>query len=154
MKSQPPPTAAFAVPFSGRMSQFYDGRLLATLVAGLTLFTPLASGPYAAGATTRFTTLEAEAGTLGGGATIRSFALGSPVPTVATLELEASGGALVELTHVGDAVSWITPVDGANTIVVRSSIPDAPNGGGIISTLNLHVGGVFLQELTLTSQHT
>ena len=148
MKSQypePAPIAEIAVPFPG---------LLATLAAGLTLFTPLANRTYAAGATTPFTTLEAEAGTLGGGATIRSFVLGSPMPTVATLELEASGGALVELTQIGDAVSWSNPVDGANTIVIRSSIPDAPNGGGITATINLYVDGVFRQEVTLSSQQS
>ncbi len=157
MKSQypePAPVAEIAVPFPGRMSKSYGGKLLATLAAGLTLFTPLANRTYAAGATTPFTTLEAEAGALGGGATIRSFVLGSPVPTVATLELEASGGALVELTQIGDAVSWSNPVDGANTIVVRSSIPDAPNGGGIIATINLYIDGVFRQELTLSSQQS
>ena len=157
MKSEypePAPVAEVAVPFPGRMSKSYGGRLLATLAAGLTLFTPLANRTYAAGATTPFTTLEAEAGTLGGGATIRSFVLGSPVPTVATLELEASGGALVELTQIGDAVSWSNPVDGANTIVIRSSIPDAPNGGGITATINLYVAGVFRQEVTLSSQQS
>jgi hypothetical protein len=136
------------------MSKSYGGKRLAALAAGLTLLTPLANRTYAAGATTPFTTLEAEAGTLGGGATIRSFALGSPVPTVATLELEASGGALVELTQIGDSVSWSNPVDGANTIVIRSSIPDAPNGGGITATINLYVDGVFRQAATLSSQQS
>src|SRR5713226_2369560 len=157
MKSQypqPAPVAEIAVPFAGRMSKSYGGKLLVTLAAGLTLFTPLANRTYAAGATTPFTTLEAEAGTLGGGATIRSFVLGSPVPTVATLDLEASGGALVELTQIGDAVSWSNPVDGANTIVIRSSIPDAPNGGGITATINLYIDGVFRQEVTLSSQQS
>src|SRR5260370_11437211 len=145
MKSQSPeptPVAEIAVPFPGPLAIF---------AAGLTLFTPLANRTYAAGATTPFTTLEAEAGTLRGSATIRSFVLGSPVPTVATLELEASGGALVELTQIGDAVSWSNPVDGANTIVIRNSIPDAPNGGGITATINLYVYRDFRQRPTLRS---
>src|ERR1700737_3287756 len=61
----------------------------------------------AAGATTPFVTLEAEAGTLGGGAIIRSITPGMPVPTVATLELEASGHSLVELKNNGDSVSCV-----------------------------------------------
>src|SRR5712692_2341228 len=145
MKSQypePAPIAEIAVPFPG---------LLATLAAGLTLFTPLANRTYAAGATTPFTTLEAEAGTLGGGATIRSFVLGSPVPNNATLELEASDGGLVEFNANGQSVSWINPVDNANTIVIRDSIPDAPNGGGITATINLYVDGIFRQAITLSS---
>jgi hypothetical protein len=60
-----------------------------------------------------FTTLEAEAGTLGGGATVRAFGTGSPVPTVPTLELEASCGALVELNAAGQSVGWSNPVDNA-----------------------------------------
>src|SRR5258706_8892694 len=86
---------------------------------------------HAVGAVTPFKTVEAESGTLGGGATISSFVLGSPVPTVATKELEASGGAYVVLNATGESVSLVNPVTNANAVVVRASIPDAPNGGGI-----------------------
>jgi hypothetical protein len=79
----------------------------------------------AAGATTPFVTLEAEAGTLGAGAIIRSIAPGMPVPTVATLELEASGHSLVELRNNGDSVSWVNNTGvTANALVIRASIPD------------------------------
>ncbi|HEY5221639.1 MAG TPA: glycosyl hydrolase family 28-related protein [Microbacteriaceae bacterium] len=138
-------------------------------IAGATALTGLASfGPsvtpanastandgrtYAnAGATTPFMTIGAESGTLGGGARIRSFSPGMLVPAVATLELEASGYALVELKSIGDSVTIANDTKvTANTIVVRASIPDAPTGGGITATLNLYVDGVFRQALTLSS---
>ena len=107
----------------------------------------------AAGAATPFATVEAEAGTLGGGARIRSISPGATVPTVATVELEASGYALVELKNTGDSVTIAnTTGKNANTLVVRASIPDAPAGGGITAPLNLYVNGVFRQAITLSSQ--
>ena len=59
----------------------------------------------AAGATMPFVTIGAESGTLGGTARVRRFTVGSPVGTVATLESEASGYALVELRATGDSVT-------------------------------------------------
>ncbi|WP_241778438.1 hypothetical protein [Streptomyces sp. AcH 505] len=56
-----------------------------------------ASVAAAAGATTPFVTVEAESGTLGGGARVRSISPGAPKPTAASLETEASGYALTEL---------------------------------------------------------
>ncbi|MDB6122951.1 MAG: hypothetical protein JWQ71_1944 [Pedosphaera sp.] len=108
----------------------------------------------AVGAITPFTVLEAEAGTLAGGATIRAFTPGSPVPSAPTLELEASGLGYVLLTNVGHSVSWTNPVAGANVIVIRSSIPDASNGGGITATINLYVDGAFRQSIALSSQQS
>src|SRR5258708_37667205 len=66
---------------------------------------------YAVGAKTPFTTLEAEASQLGGGAVVHAFLPGSPVPTASTPELEASGGAFVQLKKTSDSVSWKNPVD-------------------------------------------
>jgi hypothetical protein len=106
-----------------------------------------------AGAATPFVTKEAEAGTLGGSARIRSINPGATVPTVATLELEASGYSLVELKNTGDSVTIAnTTGKNANTLVVRASIPDAPAGGGITAPLNLYVNGVFRQAIALSSQ--
>src|ERR1039458_7326737 len=65
-----------------------------------------ANKTYAAGAITPFTTLEAEAGTLGGGATMHAFSPGSTVPGAPTMELEASGMAYVWLTNLNDSLSW------------------------------------------------
>src|SRR6267142_1135457 len=103
---------------------------LLSFVALLALFGSSTREILAAGAVTPFTVLEAEAGTLGGGATIRAFTSGSPVPSAPTLELEASGMGYVWLTNVNQSVSWTNPVANANSVVIRSSIPDAPNAGG------------------------
>ena len=109
---------------------------------------------YGAGAKTPFATLEAEAGQLAGGAKVHAFVPGSPVPKTATLELEASGNAYVRLQHAGDSISWTNPVAGANAIVVRSSLPDTPSGGGMTATLNLYVDGKFRQALSLSSRQS
>jgi hypothetical protein len=107
----------------------------------------------AAGASTPFVTIEAESGTLGGSARVRSIIPGATVPSVATLELEASGYALTELKNTGDSVTLrnTTPAQ-ANTLVVRASIPDTPTGGGQNATLNLYVNGQYRQAITLSSQ--
>ncbi|MGW6279107.1 glycosyl hydrolase family 28-related protein [Kribbella sp. NPDC055071] len=106
----------------------------------------------AVGATLPFATLEAESGTLGGTATIRRFTPGMTVPTSATLELEASGYAFAELKTTGDSVAIKnTTTITANTLVVRASLPDAPNGGGITAPINLYVNGVLRQAITLSS---
>jgi len=128
--------------------------LFALLIAGSALLVSFENETYAAGATTPFTTLEAEAGILGGGATISAFIPGSPVPTAPTKELEASGGAYVVLDQIGQCVSWSNPVANANAIVIRASIPDAPNGGGITATIDLYVDGVFRQAITLSSKQS
>jgi len=105
-----------------------------------------------AGATTPFVTVEAETGTLGGAARKRSVSPGTTPPTVATLELEASGYGLVELKNTGDSVTLPNNTGKpANTLVVRASIPDAPAGGGITASLNLYVNAAFRQAITLSS---
>lgn len=108
----------------------------------------------AAGAKTPFVTLEAEAGELAGGAKVHAFTLGSTVPTKATLELEASGGAYVRLDGTGQSISWHNAVDGANTIVVRNSMPDTKQGGGYVAGLNLYIDGKFRQTLQLSNKQS
>lgn len=107
----------------------------------------------AAGATTPFVTVEAESGTLGGGAVVRSIKPGDPAPTKASLESEASGYSFVELRATGASVT-VPNSSGknANTLVVRASIPDSAKGGGITASLNLYVNGTFRQAVTLSSQ--
>src|SRR5882757_4113059 len=124
------------------------------LLCGFALFHASINHTLAAGAITPFTVLEAEAGTLGGGATVRAFTPGSTVPSAATMELEASGMGLIELNAIGDSVTLVNPVTNANTIVIRASIPDDPNGGGITATINLYVNGIFRQAVTLSSQQS
>ena len=62
--------------------------------------------------------------------------------------------AYVWLTNLNDSVSWTNPVDGANAVVIRDCIPDAPNGGGITATIDLYVDGVFRQGITLSSKQS
>src|SRR5258706_2223264 len=124
------------------------------LLSGFTLFLAGINHALAAGAITPFTVLEAESGTLGGGATVRAFTPGSAVPSAPTLELEASGMAYVWLTNLNDSVSWTNPVANASAMVVRGVIPDAPSGGGITATLNLYVDGIFRQAITLSSKQS
>ncbi|GHJ37239.1 hypothetical protein Sm713_28480 [Streptomyces sp. TS71-3] len=40
----------------------------------------------------------------------------------------------------------------ANTLVVRTSIPDTPQGGGTDASLDLYVNGTFRQAITLSSR--
>ena len=116
------------------------------------------SSPAAAagtvGATTPFTSQEAEAGTLGGGAATRSLT-GAPTTQYSSPELEASGHAFVQLTASGQSVQWTNntghPISAIN---VRASIPDAASGGGTTATLDLYVDGTFRQPLNLNSKQT
>ncbi len=103
------------------------------------------------GATTPFTSFEAEAGTLGGGASIVSLT-SAPVTQYSSPELEASGHAYVQLTTTGQSVTW-TNTTGQNftALNLRSSIPDAPAGGGITNSINLYVNGVFRQVFSVNS---
>lgn len=107
----------------------------------------------AAGARTPFATLEAESGTLGGGAEVHAIKPGDPAPTKATAETEASGYSYAKLEKTGQSVA-VTNKTGkqANTLVVRASIPDAPRGGGINASLNLYVDGKFRQAITVSSK--
>ncbi|NEB79828.1 hypothetical protein G3I40_32105 [Streptomyces sp. SID14478] len=106
-----------------------------------------------AGARTPFVTIEAESGTLGGGARTHAITPGDPAPTSATPETEASGYAYAKLEKTGQSVT-VTNTTGkqANTLVVRASIPDAPQGGGIDASLNLYVDGTFRQAITVSSK--
>ncbi|MCX6309358.1 MAG: right-handed parallel beta-helix repeat-containing protein [Bacteroidia bacterium] len=103
----------------------------------------------AQGATTPFTTYEAENGTLSGGASILA---ATTLPSAPTVQFESSGRRCVELNATDESVSWTT-TDITNTIVVRVSMPDAVGGGGIVDSLNLYVDGVFRQSLVFTSKY-
>jgi Alpha-1,3-glucanase catalytic domain D1 len=107
----------------------------------------------AAGAIVPFTTYEAESGTPGGGASV--VILTPPLSGNGQAVLESSGGAYVALTTTGHSVTW-TNNTGQNitALNVRVHIPDAPAGGGITSTLNLYVNGVFRQAVNVNSKQT
>ena len=63
---------------------------------------------------------------------------------------ESSGRQSVRLTSTGQFVEF-TSTNQANSIVVRNSVPDAPNGGGQDYTISLYVNNTFVQKITLSS---
>ncbi|WP_010494729.1 carbohydrate-binding protein [Paenibacillus elgii] len=90
---------------------------------------------------------EAEDGVIGGGA-----AIVGPNRNVGDLAGEASGRKAVTLNTTGSFVQFTTKAD-TNTMVMRFSIPDAPGGGGINSTLNIYVNGTYAKSIDLTSKY-
>jgi hypothetical protein len=108
----------------------------------------------AVGATTPFTTYEAEAGTLGGGAAAVSLT-SAPTTQYSSAALEASGHAYVHLGGTGQSVRWTNTTGRLISYInLRAGIPDSTSGGGITATLDLYVNGVFRQALNLNSQQT
>lgn len=99
------------------------------------------------GANMPYDMYEAEDGTTGGGATV----LG-PNRTVGDPAGEASGRKAVRLDATGEYVEFTTRAT-TNTLVTRFSLPDAPGGGGIDSTLNLYIDGTFKKAVPLTSKY-
>ncbi len=99
------------------------------------------------GASMPYDMYEAEDGTTGGGARVVG-----PNRTVGDIAGEASGRKAVTLDNTGDYVEFTTRAS-TNTLVTRFSVPDAPGGGGIDSTLNVYVDGVFLKAIDLTSKY-
>lgn len=66
--------------------------------------------------------------------------------------LEASGWAYVVLDRTGQYLQF-RAASAANGLVLRHSIPDAAQGGGINATLSLYVNGEFRQRLALSSHY-
>ncbi|MFI0827578.1 discoidin domain-containing protein [Streptomyces roseolus] len=99
------------------------------------------------GANMPYDMYEAEDGTPGGGATVVG-----PNRTVGDIAGEASGRRAVNLDATGEYVEFTTRAS-TNTLVTRFSIPDAPGGDGINSTINVYVDGVFKKALPLTSKY-
>ncbi len=64
---------------------------------------------------------------------------------------ESSGRRAVKLSAIGQYVEFTLPAQ-ANSIVVRYSLPDSSNGGGITAPLSLYIGGVRQTDLSLTSR--
>ncbi len=104
------------------------------------------------GATTPFTTYEAEATALGGGATVVALTSFPTAQNVSSPQLEASGHAYVNLSAAGQSVTFTNTTGKSITAInVRYNIPDAPAGGGIASTLDVYVNGAFRQALAVSS---
>ncbi|PRX51736.1 CARDB protein, partial [Nonomuraea fuscirosea] len=99
------------------------------------------------GASMPYDTYEAEDAAVGGGATRVG-----PSRDVGTIAGEASGRRAVTLGQTGAYVEFTTRAP-TNSLVTRFSIPDAPGGGGIDSTLNVYVDGGFLKAVSLTSRY-
>jgi hypothetical protein len=106
------------------------------------------------GANTPFITYEAEAGTVGGGASVVTLSVPSTTE-FSSPALEASGHAYVQLTAPGQYVQWTnnTCLD-VTAVNIRDCIPDSAAGGGTTSTLDLYVNGVFNQAVTMSSTQT
>ncbi|MFG2172043.1 CARDB domain-containing protein [Streptomyces niveus] len=66
---------------------------------------------------------------------------------------ESSGRKSVRLNSTGQFVEF-TSTNPANSIVVRNSIPDAPNGGGTEATISLYANDTFVKKLNLSSKHS
>jgi len=104
------------------------------------------------GAATQFTSVEAESRFLGGGASVVALT-SAPTNQYSSPQLEASGHAYVQLTATGQYVQWTNnTVQNITAINLRSCIPDAPDGGGITSTIDLYVNGLFRQAFSVNSQ--
>jgi hypothetical protein len=136
-------------------------RWLAVVAAAVLTGSALAAVPVApaaadtvAGATLPFTSYEAEAGSLGGGATAVSLTA-APTTQYSSPALEASGHAYAQLTGVGQSVQWTNgtgqPIGAIN---LRESIPDSASGGGTTATLDLYVNNTFRQTLNLNSRQS
>jgi hypothetical protein len=76
-----------------------------------------------------------------------------PSRTFGNVAAEASGREAVRLERAGQKIDFRTERP-TNSIVVRFSIPDAPNGGGLTATLGLYIGGVRKDSLKLTSRYS
>ncbi|MGW3619664.1 discoidin domain-containing protein [Micromonospora arida] len=121
-----------------------DGNELPVKQANNTSDRPLFVGR---GANMPYDMYEAEDGVVGGGA-----AVVGPNREIGDLAGEASGRRAVTLNSTGSYVEFTTRAS-TNTLVTRFSIPDAPGGGGINSTLNVYVDGTFHKAIDLTSRY-
>jgi hypothetical protein len=106
------------------------------------------------GATTPFTSIEAESATVAAGATTVALT-SAPTTQFSSPALEASGHAYVHLAAPGQKVTFTNTTNKPITAInVRESIPDSPSGGGTSATLNLYVDGAFRQALNVNSRQT
>lgn len=133
-----------ALSFGNGRSFFFATRVApvvrAALVGACLACSTRAAGP---GADTPWTTYEAEAMKTTG------VVLG-PKYDPFLVETESSGQKCVKLAAVGEFTEF-TAVTEANALIVRYSLPDAKEGGGIDATLSLLVNGKQIRTLVLTS---
>ncbi len=124
---------------------------LLSLALGMTGY---ANKAYGVGATTPFTSVEAESGTLANGATIVSLT-SPPTTEFSSPQLEASGHSYVHLSALNHSVTLTNNTGHSITAInIRYSIPDSSGGGGITSTLDLYVNGTMRQVVNVNSKQT
>ena len=75
-----------------------------------------------------------------------------PDRTFGTFASESSGRSAVQLDGPGAFVEVVS-LEPANSIVVRTIIPDSEDGSGLESTLSLYIDGKFRQKINLTSKY-
>jgi hypothetical protein len=68
------------------------------------------------------------------------------------VETESSGQRCVKLGSKGQFVEFTSSVN-ANSIVIRYSLPDKKNGGGLSSTLGIYKNGNLLQHRAISSRY-
>ena len=68
------------------------------------------------------------------------------------VETESSGERCVKLTAKGQYVEF-TAIRAANSLVIRYSLPDAPSGGGVRSSLGIYRNGRRVQTCVLSSRY-
>jgi hypothetical protein len=69
------------------------------------------------------------------------------------IQAEAIGRQAVKLGKLGDYVEFTT-TQPANSLVVRFSIPDSPDGKGLDATLGLYINGARVKSMKLTSHYS
>jgi hypothetical protein len=69
------------------------------------------------------------------------------------VETESSGQKCVKLNFMGQYVEFTASVP-ANAMVVRYSLPDSPDGGGLNSTISLYQNGKLVKLIPLTSHYS
>jgi len=69
------------------------------------------------------------------------------------VETESSGQKCVKLAAAGDFLEFTAGAK-ANALVIRYSLPDAKEGGGINAGLDLYVNGAKVRALALTSRYS
>jgi hypothetical protein len=107
------------------------------------------------GAAAPWITYEAEEMTINGGSIIGPPETApdqnkQPPPIPA---MEASGRRCVQLDHPGASVQFRARAE-ANSIVVRYSLPDSPDGAGLDSQLALSINGAEAATLPITSKYS
>jgi len=97
-----------------------------------------------------FVTIEAEDATCTGSVVGPSYGSYTDPPQVPT---EASGRRACFVKEAGEYSEFTAPVS-FNAIAVRYSIPDAPQGGGLTTSIALTVDGVARPDVPLTSEYS